>query len=63
MNAKAINFLTESLNKVESKSIQAWARSDNNYPIFLKMAQNALDNGKYDSDLFATYIVSLAMGL
>jgi hypothetical protein len=58
----ATEFFEASLAKVESKSIREWATSEQNRPIWISIAQRALDNGKSDTDGFAAYIVVTAMG-
>jgi hypothetical protein len=58
----ATEFFEASLAKVESKSIREWATSERNRPIWIDIAQQALDNGKSDTDGFAAYIVVTAMG-
>lgn len=51
----------DSLEKVQSKSIQAWAIK--NQAIWLQIAESAIKAGKRDSDYFAAYIVAVAMGM
>ena len=60
-------FLDQALEGVESESIRAWANTDNNRPIFEKIAQNALDKAEAegreaDVDRFTAYVVCLAIG-
>lgn len=52
------------LAKVESKSIRAWAQTDHNRPIWLKIAESAIQKhgDAANSDEFATYIVLTALG-
>jgi hypothetical protein len=52
------------LSKVESLSIRAWAQTDHNRPIMLKLAALQLEKPSSDPvHLFAAFIVSSAIGL
>lgn len=61
MNAQQL--FEASLNKVESKSIRAWAQTDHNKPLWLDICQNALNNKKSDPSAMAAYMVAVAIGL
>lgn len=60
MNAK--EYLDNSLKHVESNSIREWVKTEHNYPLWLKLAQGAVDK-KTDELSFSTYIVCVAIGL
>lgn len=55
-------FLDAALKHVESASIRAWATTDHNKPIVLKMAANSVEKNT-NPQYFATYLVCCAMGL
>ena len=50
---------------VESAGIRKWATSERNRPIWVKIAQKAVDHQGPSSDkhMFAAYIVIVAMGM
>lgn len=50
------------LAKVESKSIRAWAVTDHNRPLWLRIAADCLSRGK-DADFLCLQIVATAIGL
>jgi hypothetical protein len=54
--------LAEALEIVESASIRAWATSERNYPIWLKIVEGAMAKGKGEKNALAAYIVCLAIG-
>jgi len=58
-------LLAAALEHVESASIRAWAMTEHNRPLFLQLAQKALDKSGPSADphLFAAYIVATAIGL
>jgi hypothetical protein len=57
-------LLEQALEQVESKSIRTWAQSDRNRPIWIKLAEGALEkNPCCDVHGFAAYIVATAIGL
>lgn len=58
----AKKFLSDSLERVESKSIREWATSAHNYPLWLEIAAKAVANGKTDTSMFAAYIACVAIG-
>lgn len=61
MNAEEL--LAQALTHVQSQSIRAWATSDANRALWLKIASTALEkNPKTDPLNFATYITITAMG-
>lgn len=66
--ALADRLLSEAIDRIQSRSIQAWARSAQNAPIWLKIAETWIDGGKADPSnpdtviRFSTYIVCVAMG-
>jgi vacuolar-type H+-ATPase subunit B/Vma2 len=55
-------LLDAALTQVESQKIRAWATSDHNGPIWLKIAENAVKNGRTDVHAFTAYIVCVAIG-
>ncbi len=59
----AEQLLASALERVESESIRQWAESEHNRPLFLKIAERAVERGKADPDTFAAYIVCNAIGL
>lgn len=63
MNAREL--MTAALEKVESKSIRAWATSERNFSIWLQIAGNACEvaKGYPDVNRFTAYIVCVAIGL
>lgn len=63
MNAEQL--FEQALAKVESDSIRQWAETEHNKPLWLKMAQGAIEkhNGQPDVSLFSALIVSTAIGL
>jgi hypothetical protein len=58
-------LLAAALQHVESASIRAWATSEHNRPIWLKIAAGAIAkaNGTPDVHRFAAYILCNAIGL
>jgi len=58
----SVQFLATALARVESVSIRDWAKSEQNYPIWVKLAEKALEK-KTDVQMFIAYIVSTAIGL
>ena len=66
--ALADRLLSEAIDRIESRSIRAWARSAQNAPIWLKVAETWIAGGKADPSnpdtvvRFSTYIVCVAMG-
>lgn len=63
-NSKAEKLFETALSLVDSGSIRAWAQSEHNRPIFIKLAQNMLNNGPDGAHhKLATLIVSNAIGL
>ena len=56
-------FLENALSHVENNSIREWVKTEHNYPIWLKLAQHAIDNSKLEVSNFAAYIVCVAMGM
>jgi hypothetical protein len=61
MNAKQL--FEASLGQVESTSIRAWAQSDHNRPLWLKICQESIENNKFDPSAMAAYMVAVAIGL
>jgi hypothetical protein len=63
MNAEQL--LQTALEKVESDSIRQWATSEHNRPIWIKLADLAIQkqNGSPDVCRFSTAIVAAAIGL
>jgi hypothetical protein len=62
MNAEQL--LVAALEKIESASIKAWAQTDHNRPIFVKIAESALAKTPVpDVHRFAAYISATAIGL
>lgn len=61
----AEQLFQQALAKVESESIRQWATSEHNQPLWLKMAQGAIEkhHGSPDVSLFSALIVSTAIGL
>lgn len=60
----AETLLTQALERIESPSIKAWATSEHNRPIFIKIAESALKkNPQTDALQFSTYITCQAIGL
>lgn len=60
--SEAEKLFEDALARVESKSIRAWAKSERNHPIWLRIAEKYL--GKKDAScLLCIDIVSTAMGL
>lgn len=65
----AEQLLGEALVHVESASIRAWAETDHNRPILVRIAQSAIDRNESagkpapDPVTLATFIVSQAIGL
>lgn len=58
----AEELFAAALKRVESASIREWAQTDNNRPIFLKVAKEHL--GKKDAEhLMCAAIVGTAIGL
>lgn len=64
-DAMADRLLSEALRKVKSDSIRKWATSANNFPLWQKIAKDAVKKGGRlnDPDWFAGYIVATAMGM
>jgi hypothetical protein len=59
-------FLDSALRLVESESIRAHARSAQNYPIWIQIAEDAIKRaapGQVDPTRFATYIVIVTTGM
>lgn len=54
-------YLKAALALVESESIRKWAVSRKNKPVWTAAARNAINRGA-DPQMFAAYIVSVAMG-
>jgi hypothetical protein len=59
---KAKELLSASIERVESRSIRAWATNAHNQPLWFEIAKTAISNGKNDPDMFAAYIVAVAIG-
>jgi hypothetical protein len=59
------DLLAQALPLVESASIRSWVVTEQNRPIWVQIAQKAVDNkGKScDKHMFAAYIVATAIGL
>ncbi len=63
-NSKAEQLFETALSLVDSGSIRAWAQSEHNRPIFVKLAQCVLDKGPDGAHhKLAVLIVSNAIGL
>lgn len=59
-------FLDRALARVESVSIRAWARTEHNLPLMLRLATIALSKGGNNPEnelRFATFVTCEAMGL
>lgn len=63
--AMADHLLSEALRRVQSDSIRKWATSARNFPLWQKIALDAVKKGGRlnDPDWFAGYIVASAMGM
>lgn len=61
----AEQHLADALEFVESESIREWVNTDRNRPIWLKLAQAALDHkgSCADAEAFSAYIVCCAIEL
>lgn len=61
----AESLLEAALELVESNSIRAWATSAHNKPLFLKIAEHAIEHKETISEpsLFCAFIVCQAIGL
>ena len=60
-----VELLDAALERVESESVRRWANSDNNRPVWEKIAQRAVDKkgDGVDPVAFSAYIVCEAIGL
>lgn len=63
----AEQLFVQAIERVESASIKAWAQTEHNRPIFIKLAQLNVDKNSQNPEvsvpMFAAYIVSSAIGL
>ena len=57
----AERLLGAALDRIESPSIREWVNIKPNRPVWLKLAQAALD-ARYDADRLAAYIICTALG-
>lgn len=66
VNPEAPAFLDRALARVESPSIRAWARTEHNLPLMLRLATLAIAKrgNNPDNELrFATFVTCEAMGI
>lgn len=62
---EAEQLLQDALGLVESDRIRQWAETEHNRPIWIKLADLAIQkqNGKPDVSRFSTFIIASAIGL
>lgn len=61
---KAQKFTTAAIAAIQSPSIREWAQTAHNLPLITEMAQAAITkNPKLEPERFATYLLTVAMGM
>ena len=56
------NLLDAAIEGIDSRSIREWAQSEHHGPVWLKIAERAVANGRTDVHAFTAYMICEAIG-